>query len=172
MKEKIIHYSKELIPYLIILIIILIIKKFAFGTILVNGRSMEDTLKDGDFMVLDKITYRNHPIQRFDIVVVQVGNEKLIKRVIGLPGEILSYQDNTLYINGEKVEDNHSNRITYDFDLSSFGLNEIPKDTYFVMGDNRTDSLDSRSFGVVEKEDILGKASFILFPFSRFGSVK
>ncbi len=172
MKEKIIHYTKELLPYLIILIIILIIKKFAFGTVLVNGRSMEDTLKDGDFMVLDKITYLNHPIERFDIVVVQVGNQKLIKRVIGLPGEIISYQDNVLYINGEKVEDKHSNKITYDFDLSLFGLKEIPKDNYFVMGDNRTDSLDSRSFGVIEKEDILGKASFILFPFSRFGSVK
>ncbi len=172
MKEKIIHSIKELFPYITILLIILLIKRFAFGTILVNGRSMEDTLHDKDFMILDKITYRFHEIKRFDIVVVQVGNQKLIKRVIGLPKEVISYKDNELYINYEKVEDSHSSRVTYDFDLSLFELHSIPENTYFVMGDNRTDSLDSRSFGVVEEKDIIGKASFVLFPFSHFGSVK
>ena len=172
MKEKIIHYLKELLPYILVLIVILSIKKFAFGTILVNGNSMKDTLHNKDFMILDKMTYRFHKIKRFDIVVVQVGNQKLIKRVIGLPGEVIEYRDNELYVNGEKVEEHYSNRITYDFDLHSIDLNRIPNDTYFVMGDNRTDSLDSRSFGVVQRKQILGKTSFVLFPFSRFGNVE
>lgn len=172
MKEKFIHYVKELLPYILVLIVILCIKKFAFGTILVNGNSMKDTLHNKDFMILDKMTYRFHEIKRFDIVVVQVGSQKLIKRVIGLPGEVIEYKDNELYVDGKKVEDHHSNRVTYDFDLHSIDLKRIPEDTYFVMGDNRTDSLDSRSFGVVKKEQILGKTSFVLFPFSRFGKVK
>jgi len=172
MKAKIIHYLKELFPYILVLIVILCIKKFAFGTILVNGNSMKDTLHNKDFMILDKMTYRFHDIKRFDIVVIQVGNQKLIKRVIGLPGEVIKYKDNELYVNGKKIESHHSNYITYDFDLHSIDLNRIPEDTYFVMGDNRTDSLDSRSFGVVKREQILGKTSFILFPFSRFGKVE
>lgn len=172
MKKKIIHCLKELFPYIIVLIVILGIKRFAFGTILVNGNSMKDTLHNKDFMILDKMTYRFHEIKRFDIVVVQVGNQKLIKRVIGLPGEVIEYKDNELYVDGEKVEDHHSNRITYDFDLHLIDLKRIPNDTYFVMGDNRTDSLDSRSFGVVKRKQILGKTSFVLFPLSRFGKVE
>lgn len=172
MRDKFIHYFKELLPYILVLIVILCIKKFAFGTILVNGNSMRDTLHHKDFMILDKMTYRFHEIERFDIVVVQVENQKLIKRVIGLPGEFIEYKDNELYVNGKKVEDHHSDRVTYDFDLHSVDLSHIPEDCYFVMGDNRTDSLDSRSFGVVKRKQILGKTSFVLFPFSRFGNVK
>lgn len=171
MKQKIIYYSKELIPYLIILIVIFLIKQFAFGTVLVKGHSMDNTLQDGDFMILDRVSYRLQKIKRFDVVVVQIGKQKLIKRIIGLPGEKISYRDNQLYINGEEFKDPYSSKITSDFDLSMFSLEKIPQNSYFVMGDNRPDSLDSRSFGVVPEKKILGKATFILYPFSRFGSV-
>lgn len=172
MKQKIVYYGKQVFPYLAIILIVLLIKKYAFGTVLVNGHSMEDTLKNGDFMILDKMSYRFHEIDRFDIVVVQVGKQRLIKRVIGLPNETISYEDNVLYINGKKLEDKHSKKVTQDFDLHLFDLTSIPEGCYFVMGDNRTDSLDSRSFGVIEEQDILGKANFILYPFHRFGNVK
>lgn len=167
MKDKLIKNIKEIFPYIVIIILVLLVKKFIFGTVLVNGNSMLDTLHNGDLMILNKISYRSNKIKRFDIVVVQVGKEKIIKRVIGLPGEVVTYHNNELYINGKKVKDPYPSQVTYDFVTE-----KIEDDFYFVMGDNRTDSLDSRSIGTVKRKNILGKAQFILFPFHRFGNVK
>lgn len=167
MKDKLIKNMREIFPYIIIIVLILLVKKFIFGTVLVNGDSMLDTLHNGDLMILDKISYRSHKIERFDIVVVQVGKEKIIKRVIGLPGEVVTYHNNELYINGKKMKDPYPSHVTYDF-----VTDKIEKDSYFVMGDNRTNSLDSRSIGTVKRKNILGKAEFILYPFNRFGNVK
>ena len=86
-KEKIIKISKEILPYILIIIFVLLLKSFIITPIRVNGASMDDTLKDKDIMILDKTKYRYSKIKRFDIVVVDIGTEKIIKRVIGLPGE-------------------------------------------------------------------------------------
>ena len=82
-----------------------------------------------------------------------------------MPGETISYHDNKLYINGKEVSDNHSNEITYDFEEV-----KIPDGEYYVLGDNRTDSVDSRILGTIPKNEILGHATFIIYPFNRFGS--
>jgi len=156
---------KEVIPYIIIIIIVLLIKKFIFTPVIVNGPSMMNTLHDKDVMILDKIGMKLNGIDRFDIVVIQTKNNKIIKRVIGLPGETIEYKNNELYINNKKIKDTYGNGITYDFEKV-----KIPKDTYYVLGDNRNDSVDSRIIGVVSKEDILGHATFIIYPFNRFGS--
>ena len=161
----------ELLPYLGIILVVLLVKQFLFSTILVNGASMENTLHENDVMILDKISYRFSDIKRFDVIVLESCGTKLIKRVIGLPGEDIEYKDNKLYINGKEVEDPYGKGTTYDFDLGNFNLEKIPEDYYFVLGDNREDSIDSRIIGVVNKKDILGHARFIIFPFSRFGSV-
>ena len=163
--EKVKKIIKELIPYIIIIIVVLLVKKYIFTPVIVNGPSMMDTLHDKDVMLLDKIGVKLNGIGRFDIVVIQTKNSKIIKRVIGLPGEIIEYKDNKLYINGEELEDPYGNEVTYDIDKV-----EIPKDTYYVLGDNRTDSVDSRIIGVVSKNDILGHATFIIYPFNRIGS--
>lgn len=171
MKEKIIHFVKEVFPYIFTVFVVLCVKEFIFSTVLVSGASMNDTLESGDLMILDKFSYRLSDIKRFDIVVVQVGNQKLIKRVIGLPGEYIEYKNDTLYVDGKKINDNSTNEVTNDFSIEELELDKIPENCYFVLGDNRGDSLDSRIFGVVEKDAILGKAEFILFPFNRFGGV-
>lgn len=174
-KEKTNSYmrlGKEILPYLIIILIILLVKRFLFTTILVNGRSMNDTLKENDVMILDKVSYRVSDIKRFDIIVLNASKTKLIKRVIGLPGEHVKYVDNELYINDKKVSDTYGKGITYDFDLTELGINKIPDGYYFVLGDNREDSLDSRSIGIIPKKDILGHATFRLYPFNKFGKVK
>lgn len=164
--------KKDTISYIVILIIVLLIKFYVVTPIKVNGNSMYSTLKDKEIMILNEIYYRVKDIKRFDIIVLKHDNDKLIKRVIGLPGESIKYVDEKLYINDEEVEENFFHRYTKDFDLSQFNVDKIPAGCYFVLGDNRTDSLDSRTFGFVKEEDILGRAKVVVYPFGEFRKVK
>ena len=157
---------KEYLSYLFVIILVILMKKFIISPIKVNGESMMTTLQDGDIMILNIIGYRFQDIKRFDIVVVDEGKEFIIKRVIGLPGETIEYKDNQLYVNGKKVKDTYASEETEDFKTV------VPKGKYFVLGDNRTNSLDSRYFGSFEKKDIMGKTSLTLFPLSRIGNKK
>ena len=106
--------GKEIIPYLVIIILVLLIKAFIFTPVIVNGPSMMTNLHDKDIMILDKIGMKINGINRFDIVVIQTSQSKIIKRVIGLPGEIIEYKDNKLYINDKEVEDPYPSQITGD----------------------------------------------------------
>ena len=155
-----------LLPYIVILVVVLLIKQFIFTNVVVHGSSMENTLHDKDIMIMDKIGIKIRGIKRFDIVVVKNDGSRLIKRVIGLPGETIEYKDNQLYVNGKKVKDNHGgDKLTSDIKPITLGKNE-----YYVLGDNRTNSVDSRIIGPIEKNKIIGHARFIIFPFNRFGS--
>lgn len=160
MKEKLMEY----VPFVVLIIVILLVKSFVVTTVRVNGSSMYPTLKSKDIMLLNKIGYRFSDIERFDIIVVDKGKSKIIKRVIGLPGEVLEYKDNVLYIDGKIVDDSYNSIEQDDFSVV------LEDDEYFVMGDNRGDSLDSRATGPVLKSDILGHANFTVFPFNRFGN--
>ena len=165
--EKLTKWLKENIVFLIVLTAIIITRLFFFSPIRVNGTSMYPTLQDKEFMILNKISLKQG-INRFDIVVVQDNNNKyIIKRVIGLPGESVMYKDNKLYINGKVVEDNYSKTTTNDFDNVVLGENE-----YFVMGDNRTVSKDSRIIGPVNIKNIKGKTNLVIFPFNKIGIVE
>ena len=157
---------KEYLPYVIIIIVVLIIKSNVVAPIRVNGKSMYSTLKDGDIMILNIIGYRTSSLKRFDIVVVDNGKDYLIKRVIGLPGDEVEYKDNKLYINGKETKDKYGQGNTKDFKV------KVKKNSYFVLGDNREDSLDSRYYGAFNKKKILGKTNFTVFPFNRFGNKK
>ena len=118
--------------------------------------------------------YNKNDIKRFDIVVVKMDKELLIKRVIGLPNEEIKYVDNKLYINGEYIKEPFLNDDVYttNFSLDDFKLKKIPENCYFVMGDNREVSLDSRTFGCFSKDKILGSANLVLFPFTKLGYKK
>lgn len=163
---------KEIYGYLLILLVVIFIKTFLVAPIRVNGESMMNTLKDKDIMILDKISYRFSPIKRFDIVVVKYKDEYLIKRVIGLPGEKVEYKNNKLYIDGKLTKENFSHKKTKNFTIESLESKTVPDNMYFVVGDNRQNSLDSRIIGFISEEQIKGKTSFTIFPFSRFGSKK
>ena len=128
---------------------------------------MYPTLKDKDIMILDETAYYFKDIKRFDIVVVKAPGELIIKRVIGLPGEKIMYEDGKLYINGKYVKENYEHEGTDDFAEVKIGKNE-----YFVMGDNRDNSLDSRYFGPFNKKKIRGKTNLTIFPFKRIGKKK
>ena len=108
---------KEILSYVIIIVIVLLIKHFIVTPIKVNGDSMNNTLKDKDIMILDKISYRFQDIKRFDIVVIKRDKEYLIKRVIGLPGETVEYKNNKLYINNKNVAEKFNHEETSDFIL-------------------------------------------------------
>ena len=164
--DKVKGIVKEYGLYIITIILVILVKKFVVSPIKVNGTSMMTTLHDGDIMILNIIGYKFEKIKRFDIVVVDEGNEYLIKRIIGLPGEEVEYKDNKLYINGKKVKENYGSQETEDFKV------KVENNSYFVLGDNRTNSLDSRHFGSFSKNKIIGKTSLIIFPFNRLGEKK
>jgi len=156
---------KEIIPYIVIIIFVVLIRTFIATPVLVNGSSMYPTLKNNELLLLKKY---DSSYKRYDIVVLDYKNEKLIKRVIGLPGEIVEYKEGILYIDGKKTEDEFSS-ITSDFKSSELITGSIPKDYYLVMGDNRKNSIDSRTIGLISEDDINGVTNFSLWPFGTFG---
>lgn len=161
---------KENLVYIIIIILVILVKCFVVTPVKVNGKSMLNTLKPNDIMILNKLAYKNKDIKRFDIVVVKDHGELIIKRVIGLPGEKITYKNNILYVNGKKVEENFK-KIKHD-QLDDYTTGVIPKGKYFVVGDNRPDSADSRIIGFIKKKNITGKCVYTIFPFSRVGKKK
>ena len=156
---------KELMPYIIIVVVVLLVRSFIVTPGLVNGSSMEPTLHNNELVLINKIG-SNKGIDRYDIVVVKYENSTIIKRVIGLPYETVEYINDTLYIDGEIVNTKVDFEYTKDFKLTA-GKNE-----YIVLGDNRNISKDSRIIGPVKESDIIGKVDLVLFPFSKFGKVK
>lgn len=160
-------YLKEAMPYIIILMVVILIRTFIVTPIKVNGQSMYDTLNGSEIMIL----WRTKDIQRYDIVVADLiengkKTDTLIKRVYGLPGETISCEDGVIYINGKKIDDSYAYGKTDDFGSITLGSDE-----YFLLGDNRGVSLDSRIFGPINKKHIDGKTDFIIWPFKKFGKV-
>lgn len=151
---------KELMPYIIIIVVVVLFRTFIATPVRVDGSSMNPTLTNGQILILNKLD-KNY--NRMDIVVFQYKNERLIKRVIGLPGETVLIENNKLYINDEEINDYSNDVKTADYNL---GI-KIPKGYYFLLGDNRYNSSDSRLIGLVNEDKILGKASLRLFPFTK-----
>lgn len=162
---------KELYPYVIIVVCVVLFRTFIATPVRVDGDSMRESLHNGDILILNKL---DKSYERFDVVVVNYNKTKLVKRIIGLPGENIEYKNNKLYINNKEIEDVETIR-TLDFSLEElYSITEIPKEHYFVMGDNRGNSLDSRDYrvGLIKKEDIVGVTIFRLYPFNKIGLVK
>lgn len=170
MKNK--RVFKNVLSYAVVIAVALLIKMYIFSPVKVNGTSMSPTLHDGDIMILNEIGYRLNGVDRFDIVVANIDGEKLIKRVIGLPGEKVEYRDNNLYINDNLIVEYFKHGDTRDFSLSELDAEIVPSDYYFLVGDNRGNSKDSRIIGFVHKSKIMGKTKLIIFPFSRISTVQ
>lgn len=157
-------FLKNYGSYILIVLIVVLLRTYIVTPIRVNGDSMNKTLKDGWIMLLLK----NQDIQSDDIIVIskKLTGENLIKRVIALPGETISCENGIIYVNGKKYDDKYAYGKTSDFEKVI-----LKDDEYFVLGDNREISYDSRSFGVVSKKYISGKTSIVLFPFTKIGKV-
>lgn len=152
---------KELIPYVIILIVVILIRTYLVTPVMISGPSMKPTLDGGEIMLLNKVA----EINRFDIVVVDIHTEDIIKRVIAMPGETISCEKGVIYVNGKKQDESYSKGITGSFDEI-----KLADDEYFVLGDNREDSLDSEELGPMKENQIKGRASIIIFPFNKIGN--
>ena len=157
-------FIKELIPYIVIIIVVVLIRMYIITPVIVVGDSMVPTLKEKQILLLNKFDYKFNEIERNDIVVIKVGKSEIIKRVIGLPGENVEYRNNTLYIDGHEVKTKY-NFDTEDFTLKSIcNCESIPQDKYLVLGDNRMVSSDSRIIGLIDKKDIEGSAHISIWP--------
>lgn len=141
----------------------------------VSGNSMLTTLHDGDNLIVDKVSYRFRDPKRFEIIVFpyQYGeNTYYIKRIIGMPGETVQVLDGYVYINGEKLDESYGLEVMVDPGIAQEPI-ELGEDEYFVLGDNRNNSSDSRSpdVGIIKKEDMVGRAWVRIWPLDSIGVV-
>ena len=175
--------EKKSMPFwmqLVLLVVMVVILRNVMGTVLVKGASMEPNFNHGDFVFINKLSTSIGAPDYGDVVICKLdegsGYENIIKRVIGLPGDEIDIVENEdvydLYVNGEYIEEDFlgepmmtDGNIEYPF--------EVPENSYFVMGDNRNESLDSRreSVGAIHKDDLMGKVVLRLYPFSDFGLI-
>ncbi|MFS0824272.1 signal peptidase I [Bacillus sp. 1P02SD] len=160
------------------LIIVVFLRAFFFTNYIVDGESMMPTLEDGNLLMVNKIGMKIGELDRFDIVVFHKNKEEdFVKRVIGLPGDKLEYRDDVLYINGKSVSEPFLDKykeeiivgqLTGDFTLEEVtGESNVPENHIFVIGDNRIDSWDSRHFGFVRMEQVVGKVNIKYWPFNK-----
>ena len=177
--EKEPNILKEILGWVLYVLIIIAATYFIITYVgqrtKVSGHSMEPTLQDGDNLIVDKVTYRFRDPERYEIIVFPykyAENTFYIKRIIGMPGETVQVIDGYVYINGDKLEES--------FDLIDESKKEITaepitlgEDEYFVMGDNRNHSSDSRdsSVGVLKKSDFVGRAWIRIWPFNSIGVI-
>lgn len=161
------EFIKDAFKYILFIITVLVIAIYVIGLQQIVGDSMSPTYKNGDVLIIDKLSLRFISLKRGDIISFYDNESKyLVKRVIGLPGEYVEIRDNKIYINNEEIVDYVNDVNTDDFKLEDIGYSIIPEDMYFVMGDNRGNSWDSRDFrlGLIEKENIIGKKLIRLWP--------
>ena len=155
---------KEILPYVLIIIAVILIRTFIITPVRVDGASMDQTLEDGQILLLYKLAN----IDYGDIVVLdeEKEGEIIIKRIIGMPKDTVSIKDNTVYVNDEELEEDYAYGETSDYEEITLG-----DDEYFILGDNRPISKDSRYFGPVKEDEIIGKIIFRLWPFNKFGTI-
>ena len=162
-----------------IVLVLFCFKELIFADYRVEGESMEPTLQDGNFLMVNKFRDDASSIQRFDVIVFHATeDEDYVKRVIGMPGDSLEVRNDRLFVNGEyrpehyleDYRDDVEGQLTYDFTLEDVtGRTTVPEGMLFVMGDNRRDSLDSRSFGFIPIEQVVGKVDAQFWPMSASG---
>jgi len=164
---KLLRYVKILLLSVTVICLSVFVYSNYSAPYIVDGKSMEPTFNDGKRLEVNRFAYNLSEMDRFDIVVFHANSkEDYVKRIVGFPGETIEYRNDSLYINGEFVAEPFLEQLkkgqqtpyTEDFTLhEQIGIKRIPQDKIFVMGDNRPNSLDSRSFGCIDIDQVVGK---------------
>lgn len=169
------------VTFIVILAILMgtFFRSYLFASYVVDGKSMEPTLYDGNLLMVNKVVYDLQEVDRFDVIVFHANKkEDYVKRVIGIPGDEIAYRNDQFNLNGKQVEEsylepfkkNDGMPLTKDFTLKEItGRKKVPEGKLFVMGDNRRDSMDSRAFGFVSAETVVGKVDVRYWPVSQVG---
>lgn len=180
-EEKERNIGKEILSFVVYFAVViaamLLIIHYVGQRTEVSGSSMESTLSDGDNLIVDKISYRFHEPERFDIIIFPYQFEEdtyYIKRIIGMPGESVRVDnDGNIYVNGKVLKESYGREVIEDPGIAKDEI-VLGADEYFVLGDNRNNSSDSRdpSVGVIHKDDIIGRAWLQIYPFEDFGFIR
>lgn len=179
-EEKDFSWKREILSTVLYLLAVVALTflfvKFVGQRTHVNGDSMNVTLEDGDNLIVDKLSYRFKDPERYDIIVFPYRYQEktyYIKRIIGLPGETVQIIDGMVYIDGEMLPESYGKEVMEYAGIASEPI-ELAEDEYFVLGDNRNNSSDSRdpSVGNVHKDQIIGKAFVRIWPLNKFGILK
>ena len=160
---------------LAVFIIFLVVRAFFFTNYVVDGQSMEPYLGEGNKLIVDRVVYQLSSVRRFDVIVFHANRkDDYVKRVIGIPGDVISYQDDKLIINEKEYSEPYLEKIehpflgkhlTGDFTLKELtGVERIPEGKVFVLGDNRLESMDSRHIGLISIDRIIGKVDLKYWP--------
>lgn len=174
-------FTSWLLPILIAFVIVFLIKTFLFAPFIVNGESMEPTLSTDERLVVNKTTSFFSKINRGDIIVIKNDSEDkyYVKRVIGLPNDQMEVKNDQLFINNALIEEPYLKENKQIVDKLGIPLTEnidpfkVPADYYYVMGDNRQKSMDSRNgLGLIHKDEIVGKSECVFYPISNMRLTK
>ncbi len=172
------NVARGIIEWVVVLVgavaVALILRAFLFQAFWIPTESMEDTLVRSDRVLVNKLSYDLHDVNRGDVIVFRRPDEEeaeirdLIKRVIALPGETIEGRDNAIYIDGGRLSEPY---LDPDEFIDDFGPVTVPEGEVFVMGDNRDQSYDSRFFGTVSEDRIIGRAFLLFWPLNRIGTL-
>jgi signal peptidase I len=157
----------------VIVMSVFLISSFVAQPTTVEGNSMLPTLYDADQLIIEKLSLRFTPFERYDIIVFPYNNDRskyYIKRIIGLPGEVINIKNGKIFVNDLELNEPIQLDIIKDLGTQDYPIT-IPEKTFFVMGDNRNHSRDSRyvDVGLIKEEDVIGKGFFRIYPFSNVG---
>lgn len=173
---KIKSVVKSIIEMIVIIAFVFVFLTYVIIPIRIQGKSMENTLYDENIVFINGLGAINGNVDRFDVVVLncEALNEKIIKRVIGLPGDHIVYKDDKLYINDELVEQDFLDEEFVEYSKKQYSVScftndfeiDVNENEIFVLGDNRLKSTDSRDLGCFSFDDIIGKEGIVIYPFS------
>jgi len=167
---------REVVDWVVIIVIAIgasyALRKWVIQPYRIQMSSMETTVFPNDLVMVDKMSYRFHQPHRGDVIIfwppgITTG-DPYIKRVIGLPGETVEARDGKVYVNGKAAEETY----LHGYVMTDFGPTLVPQGQLFLMGDNRAVSLDSRSFGTVSLQSVIGRAMFAYWPLKHFTVLK
>jgi signal peptidase I len=161
------------------LLVALVVRTFLFQAFWIPSASMEPTLREGDRVLVNKLSYDLHDLHRGDVIVFERPPEPggaaphddiadLVKRVVGLPGDVVEARDGVVHVNGERLDEPYLNP---DMPTDHLARTVVPEGTVFVMGDNRTNSHDSRDFGPIDEGSVVGRAFVRFFPLDHLGGL-